>query len=92
MMTLTDRQRTELDNLTHFPPISLDDEAALELQALGLVALVERGRADRQGTYRWRVTARGRAVLSDVQRKALDETERIEHIRARLLLVLAGGA
>lgn len=92
MTELTSRQRAELDSLTLFPPISLDDEAALELQALGLVVLVERGREDRQGTYRWRITAKGREALSTEQRARLDETERIERVRASLLRALAGGA
>lgn len=74
-MTLTDRQRCELISLAGYPPVALDDEAAEELEALGLIRLVPQplGRA-----RRYRFTPAGKDALPVEQHARLAETERID--------------
>lgn len=70
---LTPRQRNELVSLAGFPPMALDDEAAVELAALSLVAPTPESSYT---TLWYRILPAGRDLLPEDQKKRLDETLR----------------
>ncbi len=75
---LTKRQRVELDSLTTYPPVAIDEEAAQELTDLGLVSPCQKCPCR---TPHYRFTDAGRALLSVERRRVLDETEKVSHER-----------